>query len=124
MARKITICTALDKGIYASSGGGRTRTHYTFNAGPRNLLKAFALLSEHRHDMTQGYGNIGHSGSWLEIDGIRIDDRIVLSELSFAAEHYDYVKRETPTEIARNVLADPYRYSTEAALAAEAEFWA
>ena len=126
MARKIEIRTALDKGIYASSGGGRTLTHYIFTAGPRNLLKALKLLAVHKRDMTAGYGNIGHSGSWIEIDGIRLDASQVESEISYAAEPHSYYSNrpETPTEIARAVLANPHSYSAEAALAADAAYWA
>ncbi|MEB8474250.1 hypothetical protein [Acidithiobacillus ferriphilus] len=68
----ITIKTHLNSGIYESSGGGETRTHYAFATGPRNLLKAIILLGEHRSDMERSYGNIGCGSSWLEIDGQRI----------------------------------------------------
>lgn len=69
----ITIKTHLHEGIYKSSGGGETRTHYEWTTGPRNLLKAVNTLHEHRADMVRGYGNIGCGGSWLEIDGVVID---------------------------------------------------
>lgn len=65
----ITIKTRLDSGIYKSSGGGETCTHYEFATGPRNLLKAIVTLGEHSKDMERGYGNIGCGRSWLEIDG-------------------------------------------------------
>lgn len=68
----ITIKTHLDAGIYRSSGGGETRTHYSYNTGPRNLLAAIDQLHEHRREMEQGFGNIGCGRSWLEIDGVEI----------------------------------------------------
>lgn len=72
----ITIKTRLHDGIYKSSGGGETRTHYEWTTGPRNLLKAIDTLHEHRASMERGYGNIGHQGSWIEVDGVpvRLED--------------------------------------------------
>lgn len=70
---KITIRTALSDGIYRRQGGGETRTHYEWRTGPINLLRAIRQLNEHRRDMDAGYGNIGHAGSWIEIDGERLD---------------------------------------------------
>ena len=68
----ITIKTRLNDGIYKSSGGGETRTHYEWATGPRNLLKAAETLIEHRASMVRCYGNIGCGASWLEIDGVEI----------------------------------------------------
>jgi hypothetical protein len=72
--KKITIKTRLHNGIYASSGGGKTIIHYVYNVGPKNLLMAVKQLHEHRASMSRSYGNIGCGGSWIEIDGLRIDN--------------------------------------------------
>jgi hypothetical protein len=66
---KITIKTRLHDGIYASSGGGKTITHYVYNVGPKNLLKAVKDLREHRASMRRSFGDIGCGGSWIEFDG-------------------------------------------------------
>jgi len=70
--QEIKIKTQLDEGIYKSDGGGQARTHYSWNIGPRNLMSAIEMLSEHSESMTRGYGNVGHCGSWLEIAGIEM----------------------------------------------------
>lgn len=102
----ITIKTRLDAGIYKSQGGGECRTHHTFATGPRNLLRAIRTLREHRREMEIGYGNIGCGGSWLEIDGVRIDDLdlecIALDESIF--KHPDGPRVKTATEKARDFL--------------------
>ncbi|MFM6986614.1 MAG: hypothetical protein ACKOXG_10855 [Arenimonas sp.] len=69
----IIIKTRLNAGIYKSCGGGETRVHYEWATGPRNLLKAIAKLGEHRKAMRDGYGNIGCGSSWMEIDGVEVD---------------------------------------------------
>jgi hypothetical protein len=68
----ITIKTSLNSAIYKSEGGGETCTHYEWTTGPRNLLKAIETLAKHSASMERGYGNVGHMGSWIEIDGTRI----------------------------------------------------
>jgi len=74
----ITINTLLSEGIARSFGGGETRVHYEYATGPRNLLKAIKKLREHAKEMTEGSGNIGHIGSWIEIDGVPINDGSLL----------------------------------------------
>ena len=69
----IAIKMSIHSGIYASQGGGQTRTQYEWATGPRNLLKAAALLPLHANTATAGLGNIGHCGSWIEIDGQRFE---------------------------------------------------
>ena len=71
---KITIKTRLHDGINASSGGGETITHYVYNVGPKNLLKAVKDLREHRASMRRSFGDIGCGGSWIEFDGFRLDN--------------------------------------------------
>lgn len=68
----ITIKTRLNSGIYKSSGGGETRTHYEWATGPRNLMAALDTFFEHIESMERSYGNIGCGKSWMEIDGIRV----------------------------------------------------
>jgi len=72
MKNRIEIKTALHEGIYKSDGGGQTRVHYSWAVGPRNLMRALEALPEHSESMTTSYGNHGHSGSWIEIAGVRI----------------------------------------------------
>lgn len=73
MSLTISIMTAISAGIYASQGGGTTQARHTWPAGPLNLLRATQLLPEHQRRMNAAYGNIGHAGSWVQIDDQRID---------------------------------------------------
>lgn len=73
MRSTITIVSAISAGIYASHGGGTTQARHTWPAGPLNLLRAAQLLPEHQRRMNASYGNIGHAGSWVQIDDQRID---------------------------------------------------
>jgi len=73
----IEIRTRLDDGIYASEGGGETRTHYSAAAGPLNLLRLARKLGAHAAHMEVCYGNIGCGSSWIRIG----DQRISLSDL-------------------------------------------
>lgn len=74
--KQIVIKTALHSGIYKSDGGGETRIHYRWTIGPHNLMTAMETLTEHSDSMTRGYGNVGHSGSWIEIASVpmRLED--------------------------------------------------
>lgn len=69
----IEIKTLLHDEIYHSQGGGQVKTHYTWENGPRNLMKAVGVLSDHSQHMTDCYGNVGHVRSWIEINGREID---------------------------------------------------
>jgi len=100
----ITIKTKLDSGIYASSGGGKITTHYKWATGPRNLVKAVKALDRHTKEMTQGFGNIGHCGSWIEIDGRRIDN-YDLDSIRYPGDGYGYQRAETATGNARDLIA-------------------
>lgn len=73
MRSTITIMTAISAHIYASQGGGTTKARHTWPAGPLNLLRAAQLLPEHKRRMNAAYGDIGHAGSWVQIDNQRID---------------------------------------------------
>lgn len=70
--KKIEIKTALHSGICKIDGGGETHTHYFWPLGPRNLIKAMEKLLEHSRSMTRGYGDVGHSGSWIEVAGVNM----------------------------------------------------
>lgn len=96
----IKIKTHLDAGIYASCGGGETRTHYRYTTGPRNLLRAVRTLQEHRAAMIRSYGNVGCGGTWLEIDGVVIHDGWLDDVRTMAA--------------ARGILSNPAAYSPAA----------
>lgn len=107
----ITIKTHLNNGIYKSSGGGETRTHYEFTTGPRNLLKAIEQLGEHRSDMVRSYGNIGCGRSWLEIDGQAIHS-YDLEEVArddaemFPRSEYTHTMTKTRTTKAKELIAE------------------
>ena len=68
----IEIRTRLNDGIYKSEGGGETRTHYSANAGPLNLLRLARKLGQHLDHMEVCYGNIGCGSSWLRIGDQRV----------------------------------------------------
>jgi hypothetical protein len=70
----ISIKTRLSSGIYASAGGGQVVTHYEFKRTPGHLVQAAHRLSSHRSQMQRCYGSVGAGRSWLEIDGVEIDD--------------------------------------------------
>ena len=69
----IRILTKIDAGIYASQGGGKTHVSAEANTGPRNLLRLAGALRDIAKSATLSYGNIGHNGTWMEIDGVRIE---------------------------------------------------
>ncbi|MEY2335113.1 hypothetical protein AAE485_15065 (plasmid) [Acidithiobacillus ferriphilus] len=106
----ITIKTRLNSGIYRSSGGGETRTHYEFTTGPRNLLKAIDTLGEHRSAMVRSYGNIGCGQSWLEIDGQEIHpfdlEAIAREDAEMYSREYTHYKLKTPTTKAMEMIAE------------------
>lgn len=100
---RITIKTRLDEGIYESCGGGQVLTHYKWNIGPRNLIKAFKALREHSRLMTQSYGNIGHSGSWIEVNGTRVSG-LDESEFQICDDGNCTYKPVTKTEWAKRYI--------------------
>lgn len=106
----ITIKTRLNSGIYQSSGGGETRTHYEFTTGPRNLLKAIRILGRHRKAMQNSYGNIGCGQSWLEIDGQNIHpydlDEVERNDAEFYSGSYLYHIIKTRTAKASALIAE------------------
>lgn len=100
----IAIKTYLHAGIYKSCGGGETTTHYEWaTTGPRNLLAAIARLYEHSASMTRNYGNIGHAGSWIEIDGVKIHEFDLVDVL------------QDDKEIAKECGVDRYKTRTQKA---------
>lgn len=108
MPSSIAIKTRLHSGIYKSSGGGETRTHYTWATGPRNLLTAIATLAEHRKAMREGYGNVGCGSTWLEIDGVEVEDNDLREAATDDRELFkgcEYVTIESRTEKARQLIA-------------------
>lgn len=108
MTHAITIKTRLNSGIYKSNGGGETRTHYSYAVGPRNLLKAIDQLHAHRKEMRNGYGNIGCGMSWLEIDGVEVDDYELNEVEADDSKRYKdcmFVKIESRTDKARQLIA-------------------
>jgi len=107
----ITIKTHLNNGIYKSSGGGETRTHYEFTTGPRNLLKAIRQLGKHRSDMVRSYGNIGCGRSWLEIDGQAIDsydlEEVACDDAEmFPRSKFPHRRMKTRTTKAKELIAE------------------
>lgn len=108
MPSTIAIKTRLHSGIYKSSGGGETRTHYTWATGPRNLLTAIAKLGEHRKAMCEGYGSIGCGITWLEIDGVEVEDhdlREAATDDRDLLKGCEFLKVESRTEKARQLIA-------------------
>lgn len=85
----ITIRTEIHEGICKSSGGGKIHVYFTWFTGPRNLMKALGILPKHCIDMDNSYGNVGHCGSWIEVDGIRICSEDLLNyELETSPSFY------------------------------------
>lgn len=105
----ITIKTHLDAGIYKSSGGGETCTHYEYAVGPRNLLAAIVQLRNHRSSTKQGYGNIGCGQTWLEIDEVEIShfdlDDVERDESKEKRDPYYTLPVLSRTEKARRLIA-------------------
>lgn len=100
----ITIKTHLDARISRRCGGGETRVRYEWTTGPRNLLRAAEMLRIHRKKMEIGYGNIGCGRSWLEIDGVEIDD-LDLGHLDYPEEETWAMPRQTRTQKAAKLIA-------------------
>lgn len=102
---KIQIKRRLSPVIYKSQGGGETRLRHQLAAGPRNLLRAIALLRDERRTTEAGYGCVGAGRTWLEIDGREIDD----IDLSIIEQEDPDLSR---TERARRFIAAVRRGST------------
>jgi hypothetical protein len=104
----IHIKTRLADGIYRSSGGGETRTHYKWATGPRNLLKAAAAFEQHCRRMADCYGNIGCGRSWVEIDGQWINPGDLAAILTHDSEIFGRnsfcVAMQSPTDKARDMI--------------------
>jgi hypothetical protein len=66
-AAEILVVRELDKGIYASSGGGRPRVVSRHQSGPRGLTNAINALAENREDCVKSFGSIGAGAGWLEV---------------------------------------------------------
>lgn len=73
MNATITLHTELNKGIYASCGGGQNLTREIWTLGPRTLVKARKALLAEREENRRRYGDIGRGHSWIEIDGVQLD---------------------------------------------------
>ena len=101
----ITIKTRLDSGIYKSSGGGEIVTRHQWANGPRNLLVALLNLRETRADNESAYGNIGCGRTWLEIDGMAMEESWIDADM----------------QSTRAVLANVSAYSQDAAAKAMAD---
>lgn len=101
----IQIKTSLHESIYRSHGGGETRIHYDFATGPRNLLKAIRILHEHSKAMTEGFGNIGHQGSRIEIDGTAIRWYDMQDVIESGCEGYSDSGGASRTEKAKELIA-------------------
>lgn len=75
----IQILTKLHKEIYKSHGGGKTTIHHAWTTGPRNLMRALAMLPAHSRAMTRDFGEVGHQGSWIEVGGHALDWADIIS---------------------------------------------
>ncbi len=80
-AHKILLVTRLDDGIYKSHGGGERQIVAKFNATPRGLIRAIDALGSERRQCERCYGNIGCGSSWLELDGVHIDDAEIREQI-------------------------------------------
>ena len=121
----ITIRTAVDSGIYASQGGGKTHTRVEANTNARNLLRLAGQFRDLSRSASDAYGNIGHGGTWLEIDGVRIEGFDV-DDLDHADEPIGYSiagksRTEKATELIGIVQSGAYAAGRLAADAADAD---
>jgi hypothetical protein len=108
----IQIKTELHEGISPSCGGGEVRTHYEWTVGPRNLMRAIATLRRHRREMTEGYGNVGHRRSWLEVDGVELDE-FDAHDIEHGDPPDTWRRRRTRTQYARETIATLQSLATE-----------
>ena len=97
--------------IHESCNGHGVHTYFRFATGPRNLLKACRIKYRHSKEMTKGYGNIGHCGTWIEIDGIEILHKDLPVSQSEAKSLIEKIKSgkyelERKQESARNNLVE------------------
>ena len=99
----ITIKTAISRSI---QGGGGVTTRLESPTGPRNLLRLAAEVFSIAKSTTAAYGNLGHCGTWLEINGVRIDAWDV-SDLSEAdkGDIYGRSASTSRTEKARTLIS-------------------
>lgn len=105
----IQIVTVVDDRC-ASSGERVAREWAT---GPINLMRAVRALPEVRERARLSYGNIGHVGSWIAVDGVRLraeDDGSLADGPKTMAD-----ARRLLVEIASGQLESRYRANDESA---------
>ena len=101
----IRIVTKIDSGIYASQGGGQTKVQVEAATNAANLLRLAPQVAEIARQATAALGNVGHNGTWMEIDGKRIG-AFDLADLAEADEaEYPGGPRRTRTEKAKRLIA-------------------
>ena len=71
-------------------------------------MKAIETLNEHSESMTRGYGNVGHCGSWIEVNGIEMD-YFDIEEYRYQTDPsnydpYDCIKATSKTEWCRQYI--------------------
>jgi len=71
--------------IHESCSGSGVFTYFNKDIGPRNLMAAISELPTHRKSMGDGYGNVGHCGSWIEIGGVVMEDTDI-SDYNFTTD--------------------------------------
>jgi excisionase family DNA binding protein len=102
---KIEIRTRFAEGI--ASVGGTTVTYFTWTIGPRNLMKAIETLPDHSRSMTDGYGNVGHAGSWITVAGVEMtaDDIREFEHETESHELESLSAQTSKTEWCKNFIA-------------------
>jgi len=114
--------------IIKSNLNGEISSYDKTTTGPKNLLRVCKSMVPHVASMTSSVGNVGHRGSWVEIDGVQLSgiEREFITNMQTArdaieqttsiktrlTEHFD----ETPVTI------ESHRHTVYGAHLWEAEF--
>ncbi|GLQ31644.1 hypothetical protein [Litoribrevibacter albus] len=110
----IKIFTAFHPSTTTAIERGEVQEQFEIKTTPRNLLIAANERLEISQMQESGWGSIGHQGTWIEIDGVRIDNDDI-SEIE--KEHHQIIKQDydrynkydkypSRTEIAKDLIND------------------
>jgi hypothetical protein len=110
--RKITIVTRLHKGISAGNAGIPVEIWEWNDDEPHDLINAVETLQMERESNERSWGNIGCGHSWIEIDGMAINDTHLHSipKRSVWERLHDMHQGLTVPE-AREILRNPAEYA-------------
>ncbi|WP_313315114.1 hypothetical protein [Stutzerimonas nitrititolerans] len=81
--------------IHEGCTGAGVHDQYELKTNPRNLMVAIDEIDSLRERKTSSFGDIGHCGTWIEVDGVSLSvwDEKELSK-AYVEEDLNYYRRE------------------------------